>query len=122
MELCRHLGEKLGLKDGEQVQRHSEQFVFCDSTCLLSVAPQALEVFVFTDGLCCFPQGFLRSCHQTSSVHQVFVEPLTSDDWEILVGEPRGQNILLLTELNHYKGFCKSLLCLNVCLFPTGVG
>lgn len=28
VELCRHLGEKLGLKDGEQVQRHSEQFVF----------------------------------------------------------------------------------------------
>uniref|UniRef100_A0A7N6AIF5 Peroxisomal ATPase PEX1 n=1 Tax=Anabas testudineus TaxID=64144 RepID=A0A7N6AIF5_ANATE len=44
--LCRQLGEKLGLKDGEQ--------------------------------------GFLRPCHQVSSVHQVFVEPLTSDDWEIL--------------------------------------
>lgn len=95
---------------------------FCDSTYLLSVAPQAVEAFVFTDGLCCFPQGFLRSCHQTSSVHQVFVEPLTSDDWEILVGEPTGQNILLLTELNHYKGFRKTVLCLNVCLFPAGVG
>nr|XP_046273576.1 peroxisome biogenesis factor 1 isoform X2 [Scatophagus argus] len=46
VELCRQLGEKLGLKDGEQ--------------------------------------GFLRPCHQVSSVHQVFVEPLTSDDWEIL--------------------------------------
>ncbi|KAF3707513.1 Peroxisome biogenesis factor 1 Peroxin-1 Peroxisome biogenesis disorder protein 1 [Channa argus] len=46
VELCRHLGEKLGLKDGEQ--------------------------------------GFLRPCHQVSSVHQVFVEPLTYDDWEIL--------------------------------------
>ncbi|XP_055369013.1 peroxisome biogenesis factor 1 isoform X2 [Betta splendens] len=44
--LCRRLGEKLGLKDGEQ--------------------------------------GFLRPCHQVSSVHQVLVEPLTSDDWEIL--------------------------------------
>lgn len=38
VELCRHLGEKLGLKDGEQVQRHSEQFVFmlavsCPSGC-----------------------------------------------------------------------------------------
>uniref|UniRef100_A0A4W6CWC0 Peroxisomal ATPase PEX1 n=1 Tax=Lates calcarifer TaxID=8187 RepID=A0A4W6CWC0_LATCA len=29
-------------------------------------------------------RGFLRPCHQVSSVHQVFVEPLTSDDWEIL--------------------------------------
>ncbi|XP_034401751.1 peroxisome biogenesis factor 1 isoform X1 [Cyclopterus lumpus] len=46
VELCRQLGEKLGLRDGEQ--------------------------------------GFLRPCHQVSSVHQVFVEPLSSDDWEIL--------------------------------------
>ncbi|XP_049457738.1 peroxisome biogenesis factor 1 [Epinephelus fuscoguttatus] len=46
VELCRQLGEKLGLKDGEQ--------------------------------------GFLRRCHQVLSVHQVFVEPLSSDDWEIL--------------------------------------
>ncbi|XP_075961693.1 peroxisomal ATPase PEX1 isoform X1 [Anarhichas minor] len=46
VELCRQLGEKLGLSDGEQ--------------------------------------GFLRPCHQVSSVHQVFVEPLSSDDWEIL--------------------------------------
>ncbi|XP_068188503.1 peroxisomal ATPase PEX1 isoform X2 [Antennarius striatus] len=46
VELCRQLGEKLGLQDGEQ--------------------------------------GFLRPCHQISSVHQVFVEPLTCDDWEIL--------------------------------------
>ncbi|XP_034455813.1 peroxisome biogenesis factor 1 isoform X2 [Hippoglossus hippoglossus] len=46
VELCRQLGEKLGLKDGEQ--------------------------------------GFLKPCHQVSSVHQVFVEPLSSDDWEIL--------------------------------------
>ncbi|KAI3358539.1 hypothetical protein L3Q82_014954, partial [Scortum barcoo] len=46
VELSRQLGEKLGLKDGEQ--------------------------------------GFLRPCHQVSSVHQVFVEPLSSDDWEIL--------------------------------------
>ncbi|TKS88479.1 Peroxisome biogenesis factor 1 [Collichthys lucidus] len=29
-------------------------------------------------------EGFLRPCHQVSSVHQVFVEPLSSDDWEIL--------------------------------------
>uniref|UniRef100_A0A668AL33 Peroxisomal ATPase PEX1 n=1 Tax=Myripristis murdjan TaxID=586833 RepID=A0A668AL33_9TELE len=48
VELCRQLGEKLGLKDGEQVG------------------------------------GFLRPCQQISSVHQVFVEPLSSDDWEIL--------------------------------------
>ncbi|XP_023124822.2 peroxisome biogenesis factor 1 isoform X2 [Amphiprion ocellaris] len=46
VELCRQLGEKLGLKDGEQ--------------------------------------GFLRPCHQVSSLHQVFVEPLSPDDWEIL--------------------------------------
>ncbi|CAJ1084002.1 peroxisome biogenesis factor 1 [Xyrichtys novacula] len=46
VELCRQLGEKLGLKDGEQ--------------------------------------GFLRPCHQISSLHQVFVEPLSPDDWEIL--------------------------------------
>ncbi|KAF7659306.1 hypothetical protein LDENG_00000210, partial [Lucifuga dentata] len=46
VELCRQLGEKLGLRDGEQ--------------------------------------GFLRSCQQVSSVHQVFVEPLSCDDWEIL--------------------------------------
>ncbi|XP_070841455.1 peroxisomal ATPase PEX1 isoform X1 [Chaetodon trifascialis] len=46
VELCRQLGEKLGLKDGEQ--------------------------------------AFLRPCHQASSVHQVFVEPLSCDDWEIL--------------------------------------
>uniref|UniRef100_A0A8C5FAW4 Peroxisomal ATPase PEX1 n=1 Tax=Gadus morhua TaxID=8049 RepID=A0A8C5FAW4_GADMO len=46
VELCRQLGERLGLKEGEQ--------------------------------------GFLRPCQQVSSVHQVFVEPLSSDDWEIL--------------------------------------
>ncbi|XP_074543507.1 peroxisomal ATPase PEX1 [Halichoeres trimaculatus] len=46
VELCRQLGEKLGLNDGDQ--------------------------------------GFLRPCHQVSSVQQVFVEPLSSDDWEIL--------------------------------------
>ncbi|XP_075995327.1 peroxisomal ATPase PEX1 [Genypterus blacodes] len=46
VELCRQLGEKLGLRDGEQ--------------------------------------GFLRPCQQVSSVHQVFVEPLSCDDWEIL--------------------------------------
>lgn len=46
VELCRQLGEKLGLEDGEQ--------------------------------------GFLKPCRQVSSVHQVFVEPLSFDDWEIL--------------------------------------
>ncbi|KAK5855166.1 hypothetical protein PBY51_005297 [Eleginops maclovinus] len=46
VELCQQLGEKLGLKDGEQ--------------------------------------GFLRPCNQVSSVHQVFVEPLSFDDWDIL--------------------------------------
>ncbi|XP_072226452.1 peroxisomal ATPase PEX1 [Leuresthes tenuis] len=46
VELCRQLGERLGLKEGEQ--------------------------------------GFLRPCHQVSSLNQVFVEPLSSDDWEIL--------------------------------------
>ncbi|KAL7830386.1 hypothetical protein SRHO_G00315130 [Serrasalmus rhombeus] len=29
-------------------------------------------------------QGFLRPCGQVQSVQQVFVEPLSSDDWEIL--------------------------------------
>ncbi|KAM9824107.1 peroxisomal ATPase PEX1 [Neosynchiropus ocellatus] len=28
--------------------------------------------------------GFLKPCYQVSSVHQVYVEPLSSDDWEIL--------------------------------------
>ncbi|KAI7798692.1 peroxisome biogenesis factor 1 [Triplophysa rosa] len=46
VEISRQLGEKLGLKDGEQ--------------------------------------GFLRPCHQVHSVQQVFVEPLSADDWEIL--------------------------------------
>ncbi|TRY84316.1 hypothetical protein DNTS_025427 [Danionella cerebrum] len=46
VELSRQLGEKLGLKDGEQ--------------------------------------GFLRPCHQVQSLQQVFVEPLSPDDWEIL--------------------------------------
>ncbi|XP_034015996.1 peroxisome biogenesis factor 1 isoform X2 [Thalassophryne amazonica] len=46
VELSRHLGNTLGVKDGEQ--------------------------------------GFLRPCSQVSSIHQVFVEPLSADDWEIL--------------------------------------
>ncbi|XP_072303649.1 peroxisomal ATPase PEX1 [Eucyclogobius newberryi] len=46
VELCRQLGERLGLEDGEQ--------------------------------------GFIKTCSQVSSVHQVFVEPLSFDDWEIL--------------------------------------
>lgn len=46
VEISRQLGEKLGLKEGDQ--------------------------------------GFLRPCHQVQSVQQVFVEPLSTDDWEIL--------------------------------------
>ncbi|KAL4629882.1 peroxisome biogenesis factor 1 isoform X3 [Arapaima gigas] len=46
VEVNRQLGDKLGIKDGEQ--------------------------------------GFLRPCHQVLSVQQVYVEPLSSDDWEIL--------------------------------------
>ncbi|KAJ0003280.1 hypothetical protein NQD34_008378 [Periophthalmus magnuspinnatus] len=46
VELCRQLGERLGIEDGEQ--------------------------------------GFIKPCRQVSSVHQVFVEPLSFDDWEIL--------------------------------------
>ncbi|KAJ0055034.1 hypothetical protein NL108_008767, partial [Boleophthalmus pectinirostris] len=46
VELCRQLGERLGLEDREQ--------------------------------------GFIKPCRQVSSVHQVFVEPLSFDDWEIL--------------------------------------
>uniref|UniRef100_A0A665WKC9 Peroxisomal ATPase PEX1 n=1 Tax=Echeneis naucrates TaxID=173247 RepID=A0A665WKC9_ECHNA len=41
---------------------------------------QLAEKLGLKDGV----QGFLRPCHQVSSVHQVFVEPLSSDDWEIL--------------------------------------
>ncbi|XP_064204357.1 peroxisome biogenesis factor 1 isoform X3 [Anguilla rostrata] len=46
VEVNRQLGDKLGIKDGEQ--------------------------------------GFLRPCQQVLSVQQVMVEPLSSDDWEIL--------------------------------------
>lgn len=46
VEVCRQLGERLGLEDGEQ--------------------------------------GFIKPCRQVSSVHQVFVEPLSFDDWDIL--------------------------------------
>uniref|UniRef100_A0A671MKR1 Peroxisomal ATPase PEX1 n=1 Tax=Sinocyclocheilus anshuiensis TaxID=1608454 RepID=A0A671MKR1_9TELE len=46
VEISRQLGEKLGLKEGEQ--------------------------------------GYLRPCHQVQSVQQVFAEPLSPDDWEIL--------------------------------------
>ncbi|KAJ8273320.1 hypothetical protein GJAV_G00100240 [Gymnothorax javanicus] len=46
VEVNRQLGDKLGIKDGEQ--------------------------------------GFLRPCQQVRSVQQVMVEPLSSDDWEIL--------------------------------------
>uniref|UniRef100_A0A8C9W4E1 Peroxisomal ATPase PEX1 n=1 Tax=Scleropages formosus TaxID=113540 RepID=A0A8C9W4E1_SCLFO len=46
VELNRQLGDKLGIRDGEQ--------------------------------------AFLRPCQQVLSVQQVFVEPLSSDDWEIL--------------------------------------
>ncbi|XP_015213585.2 peroxisomal ATPase PEX1 [Lepisosteus oculatus] len=46
VEVNRHLGARLGIKDGEQ--------------------------------------AFLRPCWQILSIQQVFVEPLSSDDWEIL--------------------------------------
>ncbi|KTG03950.1 hypothetical protein cypCar_00005175 [Cyprinus carpio] len=32
----------------------------------------------------CLQEGYLRPCHQVQSVQQVFVEPLSPDDWEIL--------------------------------------
>ncbi|XP_063042182.1 peroxisomal ATPase PEX1-like [Engraulis encrasicolus] len=35
-------------------------------------------------GLKAGEQGFLRPCQHVQSVHQVYVEPLSSDDWEIL--------------------------------------
>ncbi|CAG10030.1 unnamed protein product, partial [Tetraodon nigroviridis] len=44
-------------------------------------------------------QGFLRPCQQVSSVHQVFVEPLTSDDWEILELHSAGLEEKLLDQL-----------------------
>lgn len=94
VELCHQLGEKLGLKDREQVQS-SHSFtrsililsykVFQMFT--LSVIHQADQISILTYWLCASAQGFLRQCQQVSSVHQVFVEPLTSDDWEILVGD-----------------------------------
>ncbi|RXM32271.1 1-aminocyclopropane-1-carboxylate synthase-like protein 1, partial [Acipenser ruthenus] len=46
VEINRQLGDKLGIKDGEQ--------------------------------------AFLRLCFQVLSIQQVFVEPLSADDWEIL--------------------------------------
>uniref|UniRef100_A0A3Q2YML2 Uncharacterized protein n=1 Tax=Hippocampus comes TaxID=109280 RepID=A0A3Q2YML2_HIPCM len=48
VELCRHLADRLGLRDREEVK------------------------------------GFLKACQQVSSVHRVFVEPLSADDWELL--------------------------------------
>uniref|UniRef100_A0A3Q0SWE0 Peroxisomal ATPase PEX1 n=1 Tax=Amphilophus citrinellus TaxID=61819 RepID=A0A3Q0SWE0_AMPCI len=61
VELCRQLGEKLGLTDGEQ--------------------------------------GFLRPCHQVSSLHRVFVEPLSSDDWEILELHSSALELRLLDQI-----------------------
>ncbi|KAJ8334176.1 hypothetical protein SKAU_G00398150 [Synaphobranchus kaupii] len=69
VEVNRQLGDKLGIKDGEQ--------------------------------------GFLRPCHQVLSVQQVMVEPLSSDDWEIL-------------EL-HSSALEQQLLDQIRVVFPTGV-
>ncbi|XP_048849740.1 peroxisome biogenesis factor 1 [Brienomyrus brachyistius] len=69
VEVNRQLGEKLGIKDGQQ--------------------------------------GFLRPCYQVLSVQQVFVEPLSSDDWEIL-------------EL-HSSALEQKLLDQIRVVFPTGV-
>ncbi|XP_056153950.1 peroxisome biogenesis factor 1 [Lampris incognitus] len=44
-------------------------------------------------------QGFLRPCQQVSSVHQVFVEPLSSDDWEILELHSAGLEQQLLDQI-----------------------
>ncbi|XP_051991093.1 peroxisome biogenesis factor 1 [Xyrauchen texanus] len=44
------------------------------------VSRQLAEKLGIKDG----EQGFLRPCHQVQSVQQVFVEPLSTDDWDIL--------------------------------------
>uniref|UniRef100_A0A3P9HR45 Peroxisomal ATPase PEX1 n=1 Tax=Oryzias latipes TaxID=8090 RepID=A0A3P9HR45_ORYLA len=46
----------------------------------VELSRQLGEKLGLTDG----EQCFLRPCHQVSSLNQVFVEPLSSDDWEIL--------------------------------------
>ncbi|XP_061598597.1 peroxisome biogenesis factor 1 [Cololabis saira] len=46
----------------------------------VEISRQLGEKLGLTDG----EQGFLRLCHQVSSLNQVFVEPVSSDDWEIL--------------------------------------
>ncbi|XP_076864860.1 peroxisomal ATPase PEX1 isoform X3 [Brachyhypopomus gauderio] len=46
----------------------------------VELSRQLGETLGFQEG----KQGSLRPCHQVQSVHQVFVEPLSSDDWEIL--------------------------------------
>lgn len=75
VELSRQLGEKLGLQEGEQVGL----YIFKSPDLLLRMS-------VNTEGLqCATLQGFLRPCGQVQSVRQVSVEPLSSDDWEILV-------------------------------------
>lgn len=43
--------------------------------------------------LCVSCQGFVRPCHQVSSLTQVFVEPLSADDWEILVGDVQNSSV-----------------------------
>uniref|UniRef100_A0A669ESA8 Peroxisomal ATPase PEX1 n=1 Tax=Oreochromis niloticus TaxID=8128 RepID=A0A669ESA8_ORENI len=61
VELCRQLGEKQGLTDGEQ--------------------------------------GFLRPCHQVSSLDRVFVEPVSADDWEILELHSSALELQLLDQI-----------------------
>ncbi|XP_031585150.1 peroxisome biogenesis factor 1 [Oreochromis aureus] len=61
VELCRQLGEKQGLTDGEE--------------------------------------GFLRPCHQVSSLDRVFVEPVSADDWEILELHSSALELQLLDQI-----------------------
>lgn len=108
----------------------------------MSIIYRSDQIFVLTYCMCAFPQGFLRPCQQVWSVHQVFVEPLTSDDWEILVGGPRDQCgilsllrfstiqvIAVVFELKHFlslrctdKNRFKPHQCftLFVCVLPSG--
>lgn len=59
------------------------------------IASTCGQISCFIDVVVCFFQGFLKPCHQVSSLNQVFVEPLSSDDWEILVSDG---NIVCMVE------------------------
>lgn len=63
-------------------------------------------------------QGFVRPCHQVLSVQQVMVEPLSSDDWEILVKLP-SLEWSLLYQLSWHRGFGLKLCLHSIFAFKT---